>query len=151
MNKTIQLDITKEENIYEKYNTSIINCDLINYLVDNALYIKKADKITIQINNICKSKENIKEMLINGFNKELDSLIKSNYRNNIVQIVLFLLGIVFLFLSTLLGDKAIGKEILIIIGWVPIWEMIYLELFRDSKNRRKIFVLKKLIDSTFLF
>lgn len=149
MNTTIQLDITDKENLYEKYNTNIINTELINYLVDNALYIKKEDKVTIQVNNICKTKENIKEIIINGLNKELDSLIKSNYRNNIIQIMLFLLGTIFLFLSTLISDTAIGKEVLIIIGWVPIWEMIYLELFRDSKNRRKIQVLKKLIVSDF--
>lgn len=149
MIKKIQLDISKTEDLYEKYNINIINKEIINYLVENAFHTQKNDKILVNINNICKSKDNIKDLIFSGLNNELNNLIKNNYRNNITQIVLFLIGTVFLFLSTLINTNVIGKEILIIIGWVPIWEMIYLELFRDFHCRRRIKTLKKLIHSTF--
>lgn len=39
------------------------------------------------------------------------------------------------------------KEILLISGWVPIWEMVKIELFPDVQGRIKRKYIKKLLKS----
>ena len=57
------------------------------------------------------------------------------------------MGIFFLTLSTLVDSESIWYELMIIGGWVPIWEMIEVELFPDVEERRKRKVIKKLLKS----
>ena len=147
MEKIIDIDIDKEEYFFEKYNHNLINKTLINHIINESIYTKKHDTIKLIINNNTKLKIDINEELIKGFNRELDNLVIMNERNNLIQLALLFLGIVFLFLSRLFSNFSIWQEVLVIIGWVPIWEMIDLELFRDFKNRRKIYIIKKLLKS----
>ena len=44
----------------------------------------------------------------------------------------------------------IFKEIILIGGWVLIWEMIELEIFSDVKEKRKRIILKKILNSEFI-
>ena len=56
------------------------------------------------------------------------------------------MGIFFIFLSYQINNE-IWKEIFLISGWVPIWEMIELELINDVKDRKRKRILLKLINS----
>ena len=49
--------------------------------------------------------------------------------------------------ATLIKEDVIWKEVLLIGGWVPIWETIDIELFSDLEGRRKRIILKKLLKS----
>ena len=89
----------------------------------------------------------IKEMLINALNKEYINTINDHYYNNLYQLLLFFIGIFFLSLSTFFEDSILWKEILLIGGWVPIWEMIELELVNDVRGRKRKNIIKKLINS----
>lgn len=44
-------------------------------------------------------------------------------------------------------EDVIWKEVLLIGGWVPIWETIDIELFSDLEGRRKRIILKRLLES----
>ena len=84
-------------------------------------------------------------MIENGLKQEYEKSKKIYHITNIKQLLLSLLGIIFLFLSTLIQEDIIWKEVLLIGGWVPIWEAIELELFSDSEERRKRMILKNLL------
>lgn len=150
MEKTIKLDITNAENLLERYNEDIINHKLIEYIINKSFYTGKNDKIKIIINNKIKTDIDIKEMIIKSLKEEYIKIEKEYYRNNFIQIVLLILGSIILFLSTLFSQNFILKEILVIGGWVPIWEVMNIELFSDFKGRRKKLIILKLIESEFI-
>lgn len=149
MEKVIRVDIHKEEDLIDRYDDDIVNHNLIEYLLKKAKDIKKDDTIKIIINNKCNTEIFIREKIIDGLKLEYHYYIKENYRNNFIQIALLLLGITFLFLSTLIKEEFIWQEVLLIGGWVPIWELVDIELFSESKIRKTKKIIEKLIKSEF--
>ena len=147
MEKLIEIDINNKSDVLEKYNNSKISKELIEYLINEANFLYKKDTIIIKINMNPKINLDIVNLLNAGFKREYLYTIKSHLKNNILQIILFFLGIFFLFLSTQINSSDIWKEILLIGGWVPIWEMIDLELFNDFRGRKRKRILQKLMNS----
>lgn len=145
MENKIHIDIKEENDFLEKYNESKVSIDLINYIIRQAMVIHKKDKIKIVINKKCEFKKNCKNMIIEGLNDELNKSKRQRKNNNIKQAWLLVLGVIFLFLSTLVPEQGIWKEILIITGWVPIWETIEVELFPDVAGRKKRKIIKRLL------
>ena len=84
-------------------------------------------------------------MINEGFKEEYNRSKQEHIDNNMKQIIFLLLGILFIFLSTTISEEFIWKEILLISGWVPIWEVIDVELFSDAEGIRKI--INKLLQS----
>lgn len=150
MNKIINIDILKEEFILEKYNTKKVNKNIIEYLIKEARFIAGYKEIKVIINNNCESNINIKEKIIEGLKEEYNIVSKIFYQNNIIQIVMIFLGIGILFLSTLIKNNLIWKEVIIIIGWVPIWKTVDFELGKDFKGRKRKKIIKRLLKSEFI-
>lgn len=150
MEKIVTIDIQNEEDLVGIYNSNIANYNLIDYILKKTLYTNKNDKIIFIIHNKCNTKLPIKDIIINGLNLEYEHLIKEYKKNTLLQIALLFLGLFFLFLSTILVKESIWHEFLVIAGWVPLWEMIDIELFSDSKNRRKKHIIEKLLNCEFI-
>ena len=93
------------------------------------------------------SYQNITKMIKDGLKDEYNMGIRERHDNNMKQLWLLVLGIIFLFLSTLIEEDVIWKELLLIIVWVPIWEMIEVELFPDLEGRKRRKIIKKLLNS----
>ena len=147
MEKIIHIDNLSEEDLVEKYNDEMINHDLVEYILKKTIFISNEDSIKIILANKCNTKIPIKEKIIEGLKLEYEHTIIEHKRNNLIQLFLLLLGIIFLFLSTKVSEDFIWKEILLIGGWVPIWEMVDIELFKDFRGRRTKKVIEKLIKS----
>lgn len=144
MNRVIKIDLLNETDFFERYNREVISKDLINYLVSEASRFNVSDTIKVVINNQIANKNCIpliKEGLENAYG---ESIMKSS-RNNILEIIYFIMGMAALFISTLI-ERTIFKEIVLIGGWVLIWEMIELEIFSDINDRKKRKILKKLLN-----
>ena len=109
MEKVIEIDLTCNDDLYEKYNRKIVSNDLVNYIITSAYNTKKKDKIKIIINNSIgiSSVSLIKE----GLKKEYEKSYLIYYKNNIVQIIYLLIGIIALFVSSIM-DGNIFKEII---------------------------------------
>ena len=146
MEKVIKIDLINEIDLMNNYDENKLSNNLLEYIIKEALYIKREDKIKIIINNKCNTKKDYKEMFINAFKEEYKNNLKIHNRTNIVQLILLIIGIFFIFLSFQINNE-IWKEIFLISGWVPIWEMIELELFNDVRDRKRKRVLLKLINS----
>ena len=143
MEKIIEIDLTNENDIYEKYNKKMICKELVDYIVDCSFYTNKNDNLKLVINNYLSESyiEFIKISLLNEYNKG----IISHLRNNARQIIYLIIGMLLLFISTLI-EKTILKEIILIGGWVLIWEMMELVMFSYTNGRRRRYILKKIID-----
>ncbi len=142
MIEEIKINIVDESDLYDKFNREELSQELISYIIDEASLVKSEDKIRIIIPKV----NNLKERLQQSFNREYERTIKIHHNNNILQVLLFILGVLFIFFSTRINES-VWKEIFLIGGWVPIWEMIELELFNDFRGRKKKKILSKLLKS----
>jgi len=88
MKKLLKIDIQNEEDIIEKYNSNIVNHNLIEYILKSSMYIRSDEEIEIIIYNKCNTKIDIKENIINELKLEYINTTKEYRRNNILQILL---------------------------------------------------------------
>lgn len=147
MEKNIEVDLSNDEDLLEKYNENKISKEMLEYIIEQAMFINKNQKIKIIINKKYETNRNITKMIKDGLKDEYNMGIRERHDNNMKQLWLLVLGIIFLFLSTLIEEDVIWKELLLIIAWVPIWEMIEVELFPDLEGRKRRKIIKKLLNS----
>ena len=149
MERVIKVDLNCREDLTEKYNNNIVSSELISYIVGQAILFSKKENFRIIINNNCNLENDYISLIKEGLDIKYRKSLKKHHINNIKEVFLFIIGILFLFISNLIGDS-IFTELFLIVGWVPIWEAIELELFSDNEERRKRFILKKLLSSKFV-
>ncbi len=143
--KELEIDIVLEEDFYEKYNREKVSRDLISYLMEVVDPFEE-ENVKIIIDNQIENEKCI-SMIRKQLKEEYDKCLKERSHNNKVQLIYCLLGILMLALSFYVTHDSIFKEIFLISGWVLIWDMIEIEMFSDSDNRRKRRILKKLYHS----
>ena len=147
MSKEIEIAITKEEDLYEKYNKNYVNKGLIDYIIDKALMLKKEDEIKIIITSTLSMDINYEELIKEGLTREYKKSLIKHKRNNYFQIFYLVMGILFLLLSRIVSETIIFGEIFLIGGWVLIWEVVELSLLTNFEENLKRKLLKKLINS----
>jgi len=147
MKKIINIDLDKEADLKERYDKTKLNTKLLEFLLKEIKNYEYDKEIEIYINKNKNINGNIEKFLIDNLKEEYNKLLEDQKKNNIVQILLFTVGLFFIFVSYLIHDNFIWKEVFLIIGWVPIWEMVDLELFRDFRCKKKIRIIKKIINS----
>lgn len=147
MENIIEIDINDKYDFFDKYNEKNVSTDFIEYIIKQASLVKRYEKVKVVINNKCGIEENYIEYIKKGLNREYNKILEEYHHNNVKQILFLVLGIFFIFLSTLIREGSIWKEVLVIIGWVPIWEMIEVELFSDVDCRKRRNLVKKLLQS----
>lgn len=144
--KVLEIDISNEDDLLNKYDKKIASADLINHLIESTLTISLKEKVKIIIKNSINNDQNSIPFIIAGLKKEYNkNVLKYNYDGKI-QFVYFVLGVIILFISTLVKSVVL-KEVILISGWVLIWSMLEIEIFTDMKIRRKRKIIKKLIES----
>lgn len=142
--KKLEIDITTKDSLYEKYNKKKVSQDLIDYIIENTKVLPRKEEIKIIINN--KTEKECKNLIKEGLEDEYKKSMRLYHKNNKTQLNYFLLGVIILFISTQMNIEII-KEMLLIGGWVFIWSMIEIELFKDIRGKRKRRLLKKIINS----
>ncbi len=147
MKKIIEIDILDRKELTEKYNNHKLSKELMNYIIDESSFIMKKDEIKIIINTKNNTDGEYIKIITEGLKEEYRKSLKIYHLTNIKQLCLLILGIIFLFLSTLVKEESIWNEILLIGGWVPIWETLEIELIGDLEGKRKRTILKKLLKS----
>ena len=124
----INIDIKQIDDLSEKYNDDVVSKDLIHYILNQAKFVNRKEKISINIDLKFQTDIDIIDMIKKSIRKEYLLNLKRSYINDIRQIFFLLFGIICLFLSTVIKHEIV-KEIILIGGWILIWEMIDLQLF----------------------
>lgn len=150
MEKEIIIDINNIYELVEKYNDNKISQDMIKYVVKEAMLVKNYEKIKLVINKKCNVKNNVSKMLKVGLKEEYQRSLQQYQSNNKRQLFFLFLGFILIFLALLIKERTVIKEILLISGWVPIWEIMELELYPDVYSRKKRKVIDKLLNSEFI-
>ena len=145
MEKIIEADILDLDDFFEKYNKELVSRDLINFILENTKDSLDSDKITIVLNK--KIHKKLGDILRNSFKVEYQKMVNEHFNNNKKQVIYFLIGVVMLVISRVLNDRALIEELFLIGGWVLIWQTVEIEFFKDTSNRKKRKLLKKLITS----
>ena len=138
--KSILVNIKRESDLYERYNEDVSNA-LIKYLIKEA---KTKDKIEV----IIKTKlnvDNIEFLIKKGLQEELNDTTRIDKFYDFKQFSFFIIGIIFLIISTLMGYEIL-RELVLIIGWFAIYEVVEITFNTSSILRRKRKIIKKLLD-----
>lgn len=149
MNKTITITINSKKDLFDVYNTKEINDKLIAHLIKEAAYITTKDNLAIKIINKTKGNMNITNLIKYRLKREYDSVIFEHHKNNLTQFILFIIGVTILVIAKLY-NHLIWHDVLVIIGWVPIWEMVDIEIFDNINEKRLKKVINKLLASKFI-
>ena len=122
----IIIDISSIDDVYEKYNKNEISKELINYIIEKCYNEKN---IKIIINN--KLDINIKPLIYKGLENEYNRIYLKYKKNNKIQIIYLILGIIILGISSIISENVIS-EVILVTGWVFIWSVVELEIFTDT-------------------
>lgn len=150
MEEIIEISINNKYDLINKYNDKKVSNNLLKYIIKQTILLEKNKKIKILINKKINTDINSVELIKEGLKEEYKGSIEERHRNNIKQIILLLLGMFFIFIATRIEKIGMWREIILITGWVPIWEMVKIELFSDVYGRRKRKIIKRLLKSEIL-
>ena len=151
----IEITLTNKEDYLNHFNHKRISAELSNYILDESKTFKIKDNIKIHIFH--------KFFMSEDEQKQLKQIIKENYNNSIqelytivnkskiINLYLFIIGIIFLIFELFLNIIPVISELILIFGWVFIWESIYNSCFGEFKNEIMIRRLKKLKTCEIIF
>lgn len=148
MKNIIEINITNYEDVVEKFDNNKLSNELAKFIYNQytALSVNKGVEININSNLTEEQKNNLADMIHRHFGLETQkSILTFKYKTK-YQILLFLIGILLIALSnlSLISNLSTIHEILLIFGWVAVWELIYDIMFVDIKENIKRKRLKKL-------
>lgn len=154
MNEII-VNINEEEDYKNKYNSNNLSTDLSNYIYEECKGKPINNKVTIIIKTKYKIKDKEKEDIINkihnNYKTDLNEQLLMIKYSNIKNFAIFLLGILFLYLYYFVRINFVLSEMILIVGWVAIWEAVYAWLFVRDKDNIQIKRLKKLANCEIKF
>ena len=144
--KNINIDIDIKDDLVCRYSDKTVSKDLIEFLIDRIADFRIKDTVKIIINKNKNIGGHSIKLIKEGLKKEHKNSLEETQKNNLKQIWLFCIGLILIFLANNMDDINIWKQVLIIIGWVPIWEAVEMELFPDVIARKRRRYIKKLLE-----
>lgn len=148
----VEVYLKSKESFVNRFNDKELNSELGDYIFNKALISKLIKKQGLKI-KICTNfevAEEEKESMLDMIRSYYGHLIKTELIylkiNYIKSLILFLVGIVLLSLAYVseFVTKFVLPEILVIIGWLAIWEAANAILLSNTNHNKKIKILKNL-------
>lgn len=147
-NLIINIKINSVEDITNNFNDNKLSDELGKYIYDECLGtpLNKIPILNFNFKNLPKKEEQEKivDMIRSYYGLEIKEEMMHIEYNNIRMSFLIVLGVIFILISNLLSSVFWLEEVLLIIGWVLIWEVVYDLVFEETKKRIKIKRFKKL-------
>ncbi|NLC48024.1 MAG: hypothetical protein GX758_01510 [Tenericutes bacterium] len=153
----IEIDINEKKYLISNYNENTISPSLRDYLINELVGESLNAKVTLNIDTKFKLSNDEKElyssMIRKEFKESINELVYESGTSDIQKILMFLLGLLFLFSSFLL-EAVLGEvfsQILMVFGWVALWEVAYSIFFTDSSRKIKNKRYKQLQNAIIIF
>ena len=150
MNK-IEIELKDKKDFVNKYNSNRISSDLYNYIKEENKILDIKEKINIEIKPQFKMTDEEKELLALNIKKTTSEEIKDlEYveQKVIFKELLFLaIGIIITFFWFVVRKSEFISEIILIIGWLFVWEAVKKLVFSRVEHRLNIKRLKKIVKS----
>ncbi len=152
MNKEtiIEISFDEKDDYINQFNENKLSNDLSNYILDECRGKSLANRITLNVKvnfkMSSKEKEEFKKMIHENYKSDLEEYMLILRHSNLKKMIVFFIGIILIYLHYFkdISDNKVISEVILVIGWVAIWEAAYTWLFENSKNRIKTKRLKQL-------
>lgn len=150
MKNAIEINIDNFEDAIEKFDNDKLSSKLAKFIYEQYLVLSPNKGIEINVKTTSSLTEEQKHLLADMIHKYFGLETQKNILNfkykTRYQIILFLIGILLIILSNLsfISKFDTVHEILLIFGWVAVWELIYDIMFVDIKENIKRKRYKKL-------
>lgn len=146
----IFINLNHNDDACNKFNNDILSKELGNYIYEQYTSFKEDGNIKLIISS--------DEEIDNDFKNKLRKMIKEHINSNIVElnkihnklifksILLSIIGICLIFIAHFFNihNEYIVSEVLMIAGWVSLWEVFDNLVFKESKWRSRYNGYKKL-------
>ncbi len=155
MDNTINIFLKEREDYINSFNQERISTDLDEYILNETKTFNPKRKVTVNISsnfNIGEDEqEKIKRMIKASYRDDIKEL--KLYRDNLLRrdFLILLIGILILVIYYLFLDYPVINEIILIVGWITVYESIYSLLFSRTELNIKIRKRKQLINSKIIF
>lgn len=155
----IPIYLKKIDDIYMKHDRRrlVLSDAMIDYIEEVASIIPFKYDIVLQFH--CEEKmteddkDRVRRIVKNNFGMEIDDIDYENRMNNYVAAGLTILGIILIVIAYLVEETmfSVIQEILLIVGWVLLWDMLEAILFDNNKRKIKRLNKLQLYDAKFEF
>ena len=149
----VEIDLKTKNDFVSEYNDNTLEPSLKHYIINELVGYDTKTKVVINIKPKYKISEDeetqYRKILRKEFRESLTDLEEIRRQSNMKRISLFLIGLLSLLIQLRLGSYigTVVSEIVEIIGWVCIWELIYSILFTAISRKNDIDRLKQILDA----
>lgn len=153
----IEVDISEKKYFVSKYNDKTLAPELREYIINELVGYNLDSKVRINIVTKFEltgvEEEKYKEIIKKEFRESISELKSETLASDKMKLIMFCLGIMFIISSYFMNSffGGIPGEILMIFGWVVMWEVAYAIFFTDAKRKRKIKRYKQILNSEIVF
>ena len=146
----IEISFDEKDDYINQFNENKLSNDLSNYILDECRGKSLANRITLNVKvnfkMSSKEKEEFKKVIHENYKSDLSEYMLILKYSNLKKMIVFFAGIILIYLHYFkdISNNKVISEVILVIGWVAIWEAAYTWLFENSKNRVKIKRLKQL-------
>ena len=154
MKNIIKIHLKKEDDYKNTYNDNILSYNLSNYILEELKGINPNQSIKFiistdfLINEI--DKDNLVDMIRNSFGNDISEIINLTKKQYIANILIFLIGFIFLIIYSLSNINLIS-EFILILCWVFLGESICSFLYKSIQNNYKIKRRKQIVTAKIVF
>ena len=149
--KKIEVHLKDKNDFTSRYNENRISSDLYTYIKKEVKLADIKDKINIEISTDFKLTDKEKEQLSLNIKKtseeEINDIKYIEEKVLLLELLFLFIGFIIIFLYFLIKNIAIISEIVLIIGWLLIWEALDRLIFSRTENKIKKQRLKQIIKS----
>ena len=154
MYTNIDIVLENKKDFYSPYSNKILNDDLYNYIYNECYGEKYTNKVVITIwtkKEISDDEKNIMmDMIRRTFGLRVQDEIYYYEKSRDKKIIMFLIGIA-LIITYYLSVINILRELILILGWLAIWESTYSFITDSKRDYYHILRLRQLSSSRIYF
>lgn len=148
---TVKINIKNKEDYKNKYNENELSSELKQYILDHVKSKNTKQNIKLDIATDFKMDEkealNLTYMIRRAFGLDVSEIMNISKKRSLKSLFAFILGTIFLLIYSFVPKQYVVTEIILIIGWVLIWESTYNFLFKNIETKLMITRRKQIIKS----
>ncbi len=141
MENVIKVLVRDSDSLYNKFSNGELSDELGNFIMMSSFEKKLSRDIRVEMTTCFAvsddDKDLINDMVHRYFGLSVKQMIYYIRFSIVKQLILFVLGIILIIMSVLMPGKVIS-EVLLISGWVCVWETVYGLFFIDTKYHVKM-------------
>ena len=154
MKTTININLKKKDDFYSRYSNQKLSSELTEFIYNECYGKDYKNNIIINIYTKLKIKKKKKNVMMDTVRRTFGLKVQDELyyyeKAKFKKTILFLIGIVLIVIYYLSFIEVLS-EIILILGWLAIWESVYSFLADSSKDYIKIYRLRRLASSRIYF